>query len=67
MPARRRRHLPMALMALLHDPKLLLKTPTTSSPGINHFQTTNLRTIRMPSHKDSSHQITQESKAAYAG
>jgi hypothetical protein len=67
MPARRRRNLPMTLMALFDDTKLLFKAPTTSPPGINHFQTTNLRTIRMPSHKDTQHQITQESKAAYAG
>ncbi len=67
MPARRRRHLPMALMALLDDPKLLLKAPTTSpTAGVHHFETTNLRTIRMPSHKDSQQQITRERKAAHA-
>ena len=68
MPARRRRHLPMTLMALLDDPKLLLKTPTPPAAGVDHFETTNLmRTIRMPSHKDSQQQITRERKAAYAG
>ena len=66
MPARRRRHLPMALMALFDNPKLLLKTPTTAPASVHHFETTNLRTIRMPSHKDTQQQITQESKAAYA-
>ncbi len=66
MPARRRRHLPMALMALLDDPKLLLKAPTTPTAGVHHFETTNLRTIRMPSHKDSQQQITRERKAAHA-
>ena len=68
MPASRRRNLPMALMALFDDPKLLLKAPTPPPAGVDHFETTNLmRTIRMPSHKHSQHQITRERKAAYAG
>ena len=54
-------------MTLLDDPKLLFKAPTTSPTRVYHFETTNLRTIRMPSHKDTQQQITQESKAAYAG
>jgi hypothetical protein len=66
MPASRRRNLPMALMALFDNPMLLLKSPTPPAAGVDHFQTTNLRTIRMPSHKDTQQQITQESKAAYA-
>ena len=58
----------MALMALFDDPKLLLRIPTPPPAGVNHFQTTNLmRTIRMPSHKDSQHQTTRERKAAYPG
>jgi hypothetical protein len=68
MPASRRRHLPMTSMALFDDPKLLLKAPTSPPASVDHFQTTNLmRTIRMPSHKDSQHQITRRRKAAYAG
>ena len=67
MATRRRRHLPMAMMALLDDPKLLLKAPTTPTAGVDHFETANLRTIRMPSHKDSQQQMTRERKAAYAG
>ena len=66
MATRRRRHLPMALMALLDDPKLLLKAPTTPTPGVDHFETANLRTIRMTSHTDSQQQITRERKATYA-
>ena len=60
MATRRRRHLPMAMMALLDDPKLLLKAPTTPTAGVDHFETANLRTIRMPSHKDSQQQMTRE-------
>jgi hypothetical protein len=47
MPASRRRHLPMTLVALFDNPELLFKAPATSPTRINHFETTNLRTIRL--------------------
>lgn len=67
MPACCRRHLPMPLMALLDDPKLLRKAPSTPTPTVYHFQSANLRTIRMPSHKDSQQQIMRKQQAVYAG
>jgi hypothetical protein len=60
MTTRRRRGLPMTLKALLDDPKLLLKAPTPTTASVDHFETTNLRTILMTIHKDSQHQITRD-------
>ena len=57
----------MTLKALLDDPKLLLEAPATTTAGIDHFETTNLRTVLMTIHKDSQHQITRKRQAAHAG
>ena len=63
MPASRRRHLPMTLMALFDEPMLHHKAPTSPPAGVDHLHTTNLmRTIRMPSHKESQHQINAGAK-----
>ncbi|MGI9490249.1 MAG: hypothetical protein ACR2RF_31050 [Geminicoccaceae bacterium] len=57
----------MTLMALLDNPKLLLKAPATTTPSINNIKTTNLRTVLMTIHKLSTHHITRNRQAAHAG
>lgn len=54
-------------MALLDDPKLLLKTPTPPPAGVGHLETTNLLTIRVPSYEHSQHQTTRDRQTADAG
>jgi len=56
----------MTLVALLDNPKFLLKAPTTMTTGVHHFQTTKLRTVFMTIHKLSEHHITRNRQAANA-
>ena len=67
MTRRRRKCMPMTLMALLDDSKLLLEAPATTTAGIDHFETTNLRTVLMTVHKESRRQITKDRQADCAG
>jgi hypothetical protein len=64
MPARRRRYLTMALMALLDDPKLLLEALATTPAGVDHLEPANLRTVLMPGHKDSQQHYIRSEQAA---
>ena len=57
----------MTLMAFPDNPKLPLKTPATTTPGIDHIKTTKLRIVLMTNHKLSQHQITRNRQAAHAG
>jgi hypothetical protein len=64
---RRRRDLSVTLETLSYDPQLLVQAPSPATPGVDHLQALNLKTILMTSHKVSLTNTRYPSQAAAPG